>query len=89
MDRVLQYAEIYPERTRAIQRVKYAIKAGKLKRPPACEVCGKVGKVDGHHEDYTKPLDVMWLCRSCHLQLRDDSWIEKGKRMRAHKKIVN
>lgn len=48
-------------------RMKYdsAIAMGKLVREP-CVICGEL-KTDGHHADYTKPLDVMWLCRSHHL----------------------
>ncbi len=71
MEKVVDYQKQYPERSRAVNRVRYAVKTGKLKRPGECEVCGRQGKVDGHHEDYNKPLDVMWLCRSCHLQLRE------------------
>lgn len=41
-----------------------AVVRGKLKRSP-CEVCGDP-KVDAHHEDYGKPLDVVWLCRIHH-----------------------
>lgn len=41
-----------------------AIKYGKL-IPEPCEVCGKE-KVDAHHDDYEKPLDVRWLCRKHH-----------------------
>lgn len=41
-----------------------AIKNGKL-TPEPCIVCGKE-KVQGHHEDYSKPLDVVWLCTRHH-----------------------
>ena len=34
-----------------------------------CDVCGSDKSVDAHHEDYTKPLEVDWLCRKCHIQL--------------------
>lgn len=38
---------------------------GTLLRPDGCEECGGAGPV-AHHDDYTKPLDVRWLCQSCH-----------------------
>lgn len=41
------------------------IRDGLLVRKP-CEVCGNI-KVDAHHDDYTKPMDVRWLCRKHHL----------------------
>ena len=45
-------------------KVYEAVKSGKLKRKP-CKFC-KNPKVHAHHEDYTKPLEVVWLCNSCH-----------------------
>lgn len=36
--------------------------------PTACVACQRKCKLDGHHPDYTKPDEVMWLCRSCHLK---------------------
>jgi hypothetical protein len=39
---------------------------GKLIRQP-CEVCGSK-KVEAHHDDYTKPLDVRWLCKKHHAE---------------------
>ena len=41
-----------------------AIKDGEL-GPRPCEVCGKV-RADAHHDDYSKPLSVRWLCRRHH-----------------------
>ena len=49
------------------QRVKYALKTGKLVRQP-CVKCGAV-PADGHHEDYDKPLEVIWLCKFHHREL--------------------
>lgn len=62
-----------PVRKRAIDLVQRAKERGELKRQP-CEVCGEVSVV-AHHDDYAKPLDVRWLCRSHH-----QKWhIEHGK----------
>lgn len=49
------------------QRLTYAVRMGQLIRPDLCERCGRKGRVDGHHHDYSKPLDVEWLCRTCHM----------------------
>jgi len=43
-----------------------AIRSGLLVRMP-CIRCGKE-KSEAHHEDYDKPLEVMWLCTPCHKQ---------------------
>lgn len=41
------------------------LRRGKIERKP-CSEC-KSPKAQMHHEDYSKPLDVEWLCRRCHL----------------------
>lgn len=61
------YRKVYPERARARDKVKYAVSTGKLIRSSECELCKKVAKTHGHHEDYSNPLDVIWLCPTCHL----------------------
>lgn len=55
-----------PEKVRAAQKARYAVKMGALKKSP-CIVCGNP-KSQGHHEDYNKPLEVVWLCLSHHRQ---------------------
>jgi len=59
-----RYRQKYPARARAVNILYRARKSGNIK-PSPCEVCG-VGKVEGHHEDYSKPLQVRWLCRKHH-----------------------
>lgn len=48
---------------------------GDLTRPAACEVCGASDRMRGqyhslqaHHDDYSMPLNVRWLCTSCHAE---------------------
>jgi ribosomal protein S27AE len=55
-----------PEVARAYNAVYYAVKTGKLIRPERCPRCDRECKVEAHHADYSKPLDVTWLCKWCH-----------------------
>jgi hypothetical protein len=57
------------ERHAAHQAVHRAIEMGMLIRSPTCEKCGKICKTDGHHTDYNKRLEVVWLCRQCHQKI--------------------
>ncbi len=57
------------KRTRANAAVFQALKSGALVRPEACERCYSLCKPVGHHADYDKPLEVEWLCRTCHTRL--------------------
>lgn len=55
-----------PEKSIARQRTARAIKSGKL-LPRPCKVCG--GKnVQAHHSDYSRPLDITWLCYAHHME---------------------
>lgn len=54
----------HPEKEVAHRKVAYAVRNGTLKKTP-CIHCGDP-KVEGHHRDYFKPLDVVWVCRKCH-----------------------
>lgn len=42
------------------------IRDGSIVNPHKCEKCGSTGSIDAHHENYYKPLDVVWLCKDCH-----------------------
>lgn len=48
----------------AHEAVGNALRYGMLEKRP-CERCGN-HKAVAHHEDYSKPLDVTWLCTKCH-----------------------
>lgn len=53
-----------PHKIKARWLVHGALETGKLVKSP-CEKCGNT-KVQAHHDDYSKPLDVRWLCHPCH-----------------------
>lgn len=74
-----QNASRNPKRSKKCVRsacyaVRNALRSGKLVRPKCCESCG--GKetfnkrgyslLEAHHDDYSKPLEVRWLCKTCH-----------------------
>ena len=59
-----RYYYKYPEKNRAKYLVRKAIKNGELEKQ-CCEICGSEN-VHAHHSDYTKPLDVIWLCPKHH-----------------------
>lgn len=50
----------------AHSQVRYAVKIGKLAKQ-SCEVCGKPFAY-AHHDDYSKPLEVRWLCQKHHME---------------------
>jgi hypothetical protein len=56
---------IHPEKYAARNAVSNAVRDGRLVRGP-CVHCGTTKKVQGHHHDYSKPLDVEWCCFKCH-----------------------
>lgn len=62
-----------PEKRRAHDRAMYAVETGKLIRPSSCSKCQKECKPHAHHEDYSKALDVIWLCATCHFYLHHES----------------
>lgn len=63
-----EYSRTYNKSIKGIaaQKLRAAVRYGKIKRQP-CEICSKP-EAEGHHTDYSKPLDVKWLCRQHHAQ---------------------
>jgi hypothetical protein len=66
---VQRYRERNAEKYRAHIEVRKAIAAGILSKPSCCELAhlgGCSGRLEAHHHDYSRPLDVRWLCVSHH-----------------------
>lgn len=49
----------------ARSKVLRAIRSGRITKQP-CERCGTDAHVHAHHDDYSKPLEIMWLCAQHH-----------------------
>jgi ribosomal protein S27AE len=64
------YRKRFPNKQVAHAKVAVAIQTGRLTRKP-CEVCG-AKSVEAHHDDYSKPLNVRWLCKTHHMEV---TWI--------------
>jgi ribosomal protein S27AE len=62
-----RYAES-PEKKKARNAVLIRVARGTIVRPNKCERCGTETFTEAHHADYTKPLDVEWLCTECHIE---------------------
>jgi hypothetical protein len=55
------------EKELARGKLRAAVQAGTISKPASCSACGRSGMtIHGHHEDYSRPLEVTWLCPQCH-----------------------
>lgn len=58
-----------PEKFKARNAVNNAIRDGRLERGTECFFCKGSDRLQAHHHDYNLPLDVIWLCSTCHGKL--------------------
>jgi hypothetical protein len=66
-----------PEKNKARMKLFHAVARGEVRKADRCERCGALDTpgyagqslLHGHHHDYGKPLDVEWLCISCHTRV--------------------
>jgi hypothetical protein len=63
---VAEYAKKFPQRRKANNAVNNAVRDKRLEKW-SCQVCGDPKSV-AHHADYSRPLDVVWLCQAHHKQ---------------------
>ena len=58
-----------PTRTNAYRVVEAALRAGVIEKPHSCSICNcpdTEKRIEAHHYDYERPLEVTWLCPDCH-----------------------
>lgn len=80
-----------PTRINANRAVEAALKAGAIENPGVCYGCGcKAGehRIEAHHHDYSKPLDVVWLCTPCHRRMDAQRRIREGSEPYGRRKAV-
>ena len=67
-EKILKKLEIESHTVRGIARKKLrnAVSNGKIIKPLLCQDCCKQTLLHGHHVDYSRPFDVLWLCPLCH-----------------------
>ena len=64
-----KWVEKSPEKRAAHVILGNAVRDGLVIKPEFCSKCGKKEvsrRIHAHHHDYTKPVDVTWLCAQCH-----------------------
>jgi hypothetical protein len=59
-----------PEKYKAHYLLSNAVRDKRIIKPDLCEICGNKTRLHGHHTDYAKPLEVIWLCAKCHGQIQ-------------------
>lgn len=66
----LKYDEEFKKKHTARKILNHRIENGSIIKPSICSKCRISGvTIQGHHKDYSKPLDVDWLCEKCHRKL--------------------
>lgn len=56
----------YAPRVFAMNRVRDALRKKEISQPSNCPNCGSTKNIQAHHHDYSKPLEIVWLCSLCH-----------------------
>jgi hypothetical protein len=65
---------LHDERSQSIKvkrtaraKLRKAVSLGHMNRPSMCSLCNEPGwRIEAHHPDYSKPLEVIWCCGVCH-----------------------
>ena len=69
----------HPLKCAARRAIYDAIRRKEITRPTMCSNCPFIGCIEAHHEDYSKPFDVRWLCKSCHDKITYSNYLRGEK----------
>lgn len=67
-----EYKKENPDRYKAVQQLNKAVASGAITPWPVCAVPECSNKPEAHHPDYSRPLDVVWLCKHHHRRAHHD-----------------
>lgn len=63
-----KWRQRHPLAAAAHEKLRRAVRRGELERKP-CTQCSGTQSIHGHHPDYSRPLEVVWLCQRCHTEI--------------------
>ena len=70
----------HPSDSNFYKLVYAALASGVITRPSRCAICGdEKGRIEAHHEDYSRPLDIIWCCPKCHDRLDQERRMREGR----------
>lgn len=70
----INYRRRHPEKKLAHDTLRHAVDRGELTKPDVCSINPPLnsyheGRIEAHHPDHSRPLDVVWCCARCHARL--------------------
>ena len=81
---VKKHREKFREKNLARVILNNAVRDGNILKPEHCGICGGKAKLEAHHFDYSKPLEVIWVCDSCHKGIH----VMLRERARENEKVI-
>ncbi len=67
--RLYNWRKKNPEKIKVHAILRRALKKEEIFKSNKCEICGKNENIEAHHPDYSFPLQVLWVCRQCHVKI--------------------
>jgi len=69
VEAIIEWRRNHPDAIKATKALNYALRTGKVIKADRCSICYQQKRLSAHHSDYSKPLEVLWVCSSCHKKI--------------------
>lgn len=66
---IILWQKNHPNARQVGRIVAQALRNGELEKPLFCSICGREARINAHHNDYNLPLEILWVCSSCHKKI--------------------